>query len=135
MNVVRCKHGVRFDRIAPAGFRILAAIERTARRLKTDITITSACDNHPLESVHGLGEAFDLRTRDWTDEYKLAVLRELLLELQDDDHPNDAPLPVSGGLATRGFWGWIEHPHETNEHLHIQRRRGTVYPVQEGKRA
>lgn len=123
---LRVKPGVQFDPIAPAGFRILSALEVTARRLKLDITITCGSEDHAPGTPHSLGEAYDFRTHDWTQDQKLAVLREAMLELCDDA-TSDAPLPVSGGTATAHFYGQIEHPNVPNEHGHIQRRAGTIY--------
>jgi hypothetical protein len=123
-----CKDGVKFSRIAPAGFRILGALERTARRLSVDLIITCACEAHAQHDPHSLGEAYDVRTRTLTDDQKRAVLCEVLLDLQNDANPQDAPIATSGGLATLHFFGWIEHPGEPTEHLHFQRRKGTTYP-------
>ncbi len=128
MNVIRVKPGVQFSVIAPAGFRLLAALDTTARRLAVDLTITCGSDSHPPTDPHSTGEAYDVRTHDFTDDQKQAILRELLLELSDGT-PEDAPLAVSDGLGTKGFWGWIENPGLPTEHLHVQRRNRTVYPA------
>ncbi len=127
LNVVRIKPGVQFSVIAPAGVRILGALDAVARRLRVDLTITCGTEAHPPSDPHATGEAYDIRTHDFTDDQKQAILRELLLELSDDQ-TSDAPLVVSDGLGTRGFWGWIEHPGLPTEHLHVQRRNRTVYP-------
>jgi hypothetical protein len=127
VNVVRVKPGVQFAVIAPAGFRLLSALETVARRLRVDLVITCGTEAHPGTDPHSTGEAYDVRTHDFTDDQKRAILRELLLELSDDQ-TNDAPIPVSDGLGTRGFWGWIEHPGQPTEHLHVQRRSRTIYP-------
>jgi len=124
---VKVKDGVRFQVIAPAGFRLLSAIEGTARRLGVDLTITCACEAHPPLDPHSLGEAYDVRTHDLNDSEKRRVLRELMLELSEPDDQYGAPIAVSSGLATAHFFGWIEHLNEPNEHIHLQRRHGTVY--------
>lgn len=127
MHGLRVKDGVAFAPIAPAGFRILGALERTARRLQLDLTITSGSDGHIASDPHALGEAFDVRTHDLTDDQKRLVLKQTMLDLCDDQNMMDTPMITSGGLATLNFFGWIEHPQQPNEHLHVQRRKGTVY--------
>lgn len=134
MNGVRFKDGVLpINTLAPAGVRILGALDITARRVKHDLVVTCADKEHSASDPHSLGEAFDVRTHDLADDdMKRTVLRELMLELQDDPEL-DTLEQTSGGLATRRFFGWIEHPNEPNEHLHVQRRRGTTYTEKEVK--
>jgi len=123
---VRCKPGVRFDVIAPAGFRILGAIERVAReRLKCDLTITCACEAHATTNPHALGEAYDIRTHGLDPDQRQTLLRRLMIELSGG--VDDMPMEVSGGLATQYFFAWIEHVGLPNEHLHVQRRKHTQY--------
>lgn len=126
MSVILVKSGARFDRIDPAGFRLLGALDRVSRTFPVDLTITCGSDAHPVNDPHSLGKAYDIRTHDLTPDQKQLLLRSVLLDLQDGDH--DAPLEVSGGLATTHFFGWIEHPGEVTEHCHIQQRRGTTFP-------
>lgn len=126
MSVILVKSGARFDRIDPAGFRLLGALDRVSRTFPVDLTITCGSDAHPANDPHSLGRAFDVRTHDLTPDQKQLLLRSVLLDLQDGDH--DAPLEVSGGLATTHFFGWIEHPGEVTEHMHVQMRKGTSFP-------
>lgn len=107
---LRVKDGVQFTVIAPGGFRILWALETVADRIAHDLTITSACDgahSGPTDPHHR-GEAYDVRTHDLPDP-KLA-LSYLQQELGDR------------------FFAWIEDEGHDNEHLHVQVRKGTVYP-------
>lgn len=126
MGVILVKAGARFDVIDPAGFRLLGALDRVSRSLPYDLTITCGTDSHPTTDPHTLGRAYDIRTHDLTDVQKQFLLRAVLLDLQNGDH--DAPIAVSGGLATTHFFGWIEHPGEITEHCHIQQRKGTTFP-------
>jgi hypothetical protein len=127
MNGVRVKPGADCSVIAPAGFRLLGALDRTARRLQVDLTITCGCDAHPPTDPHTLGEAYDVRTHGFDPATTVRILRDVMLDLADDDNPMDAPTEVSGGLATMRFFGWLEHAGAPTEHLHFQRRQGTVY--------
>jgi hypothetical protein len=130
-GVVLVKPGVSFTTIAPAGFRLLAAIERAARALHVELTITSACDGEHsgLNDPHHRGEAYDVRTHTFTESMKDAILRVLLNELRDDVDGLVAPLvDVPRSLATTRFFGFVEQPGAPNEHLHVQLRRGRVYP-------
>lgn len=125
--IVTVKAGVSFAVIAPAGFRLLGAIERTARRLQMPLVITCACEAHPPTDPHSHGEAFDVRTHDFDAATKLRLLRALMEDLVDEADPTDGPTTTAGGIATREFFGQVEHPDQPTEHLHVQRRKGTVY--------
>ena len=129
------KPGVSFDLVAPAGFRILGALERTCRRLQFSLTITCGCEAHPPTDPHTLGEAYDVRTRDFSLDDKRRILRELMLDLVDDANPIDVVLPVGNGLATVQFYGQIEDIGGPNEHLHVQRRRSTTYAIADARTA
>lgn len=108
--IVKVKAGVQFTRIAPGGFRLLSAIESTARHLELDLTITCACEAHPPNDPHTRGVAFDLRSHDWDAATKDLVVNALRLEL---------------GAA---FFVFLEDPDGQNEHVHAQVRRGVAYP-------
>jgi hypothetical protein len=111
--VVRTKPGVLFTVIAPGGFRILSAIEQTAQKLDCDLTITSACDGQHSgpDDPHHRGEAYDVRTHDFTPEQKDQVLAEIMAILGWDH-----------------FYGFLEAAGSDNEHAHFQVKKGTVYP-------
>ncbi len=112
--VVRVKSGVEFSIIAPAGFRILSAITQTALALGRDLVITSGCDGEHSgpEDPHHLGEAYDIRTHDFPNE----SLKELVLS------------GIMQRLGTEQFFGFLEAPGTDREHIHVQRKRNTVYP-------
>ena len=126
MGVIRVKFGVKFDRIDPAGFRLLGSLDRVVRPEPYDLTVTCGSDSHPASDPHSLGRAYDVRTHDLTDEQKTYVLRAVLLDVQEGEL--DAPMAVSIGLATSRFYGQLEHPGQPTEHLHFQQRKGTSYP-------
>ncbi len=112
IGVVRVKPGVKFDIIAPAGFRILSAFDQVAARLGQDITITSGTDGDHSgpEDPHKKGEAYDARSKDKTLEERntiLSTMREILGTL---------------------FFIFLENPGTDQEHFHAQRRKGTIYP-------
>lgn len=109
--VVRVKDGVEFRVIAPAGFRILRAIDEAAETLGHDITITSACDGEHSgpDDPHHKGEAYDIRTHDIPDKHMLlSVIQQV--------------------LGQEHFFAFIEAENTPNEHIHCQRRKGTIYP-------
>lgn len=61
MGVLRVKNSsVKFDRIAPAGFRILRILEHIASTEPFDLVITSACDSHTSDDPHFRGEGYDV---------------------------------------------------------------------------
>lgn len=125
---VLVKPGVTFTKIAPAGFRLLGAIERAARVCDVDLTITSACDgtHSGPKDPHKLGESYDIRSKNLTPQQKVMVLRAIMVDLSEMER--DSPLEVANGIATRHFFGFLEAPGKATEHLHIQRRKGTSYP-------
>jgi hypothetical protein len=113
MNVVRTKAGVLFFQIAPAGFRILSAIDQTAAALSTDLVITSGTDGEhsgPADPHH-TGEAYDVRSQGFSPELKQAILNGVMVKLGFDR-----------------FYGFIEDPGTDNEHFHFQRKKDTTYP-------
>ena len=120
--VLRAKDGVQFAKIAPAGFRLLAALDKAVLNLNMDLVITSGTDGEhsgPADPHH-TGEAYDVRSQNISN--KNAVLLGVLSQL---GHPT----PVDGGgYATAFFFGWLEDAGTPNEHFHFQRRRGVVYP-------
>lgn len=112
MGNVYVKSGVLFTMIAPGGFRILSSIDQVAEKLDLDLIITSACDglHSGVSDPHHRGEAYDIRSHDFTDDQKdriLAEIREIL------------------GPA---FYIFLESPNSDSEHFHAQVRKGTTYP-------
>ena len=126
MGVIRFKLGVELTRMDPAGVRLIGSLDRVARSMPVDLTVTCGCEGHPASDPHTLGRAYDVRTHDLTPDQKDFVLRGMLLDLQESD--TDAPVAVSDGLATTRFFGWLEHPGEDDEHLHVQQRKGVTFP-------
>lgn len=125
--MILTKAGVQFAHIAPAGFRLLSALERTSRLLNVDLTVTSGTDgahSGPTDP-HKRGCAYDVRTKNLTGQQVAAVLRQVMLECADSD---EAPVEASGGLVTEKFFGFHEAPDTPGEHLHFQLRRSKTYP-------
>ncbi len=115
MGVIRLKDGVQFLTIAPAGFRILSAIDQTALALRRDLVITSACDGEHsgLGDPHHTGEAYDIRTHDFpSEDLKQLVLNNIMRILETDL-----------------FFGFLEALGTDNEHIHVQRKKVTIYPL------
>lgn len=113
MSVVYSKANVLYTVIAPGGMRILSAIDRTAASLDCDLVITSACDglHSGVDDPHHRGEAYDVRSHDFSPEQKDRVLAQMMMYLGWDR-----------------FYGFIEDPGGPNEHLHCQVKKGTTYP-------
>jgi hypothetical protein len=111
MGVIRIKDGVLFTKIAPGGFRILSALDVVAEPLTYDLEITSACDgvHSGPDDPHHSGNAYDIRTHDLPD--KQETLKSIQFELGDVH-----------------FYAFIEAGGTSNEHIHIQVKKGTVFP-------
>lgn len=126
MHVVRVKASVRFDHIAPAGFVVLAAIHSATVVLGADLMITCGTDSHPADDPHTLGEAYDVSVATFTVDELLTARAFFLKALgpaftvlyESPFVPSDARLAA---IATI-------NPAATAPHLHVQRKKGTVYP-------
>jgi hypothetical protein len=127
VGIVRVKDGVRFDQIAPGGFRILAAIDACAQLCGVDLVITSGTDGHTT-GRHPSGEAYDLRMPAGGDAKAVIVVRTLRQILG----PNFTAWVESSDLARLSDPAIAEvayvNPAATAEHIHIQVRRGVVFP-------
>ena len=129
IHVVRAKDGVKFDRIQPAGFAILAAIYAASQTLDIDLLITSGTDAHRPPDPHAEGEAYDVGVASYPPYFVLAVkhfLEEKLGPLFTVIY--ESPYPPANEKLTA-----IAHvnPRATAPHLHVQRNKGTVYPPPE----
>lgn len=122
------KPGVLFTTIAPAGFRILAALHTVAHDLRVPLVITSACDGAHAgpNDPHHRGEAYDVRTHSLPEAVKDDLLAAVLLELSGHEEPIQA---VSIGYATTLFYAQLEERGGENEHLHVQLRNGRTFPT------
>jgi hypothetical protein len=123
--VVRCKPEVAFARIAPAGFRILAALDGASKVLGFDMWITAGTDSHTT-GRHVTGEAYDISVKDWSVPILLKVKRYLEQVLGDrftvlyevpttPSDPDLAQIAYVNGDAT-------------GPHLHVQVKKGSEYP-------
>lgn len=125
MNVVRHRPGVRFEVIAPAGFRILAALDRTAQQVGVDLLITSGTDSHS-GGAHPTGEAYDVSVLGLSAQ-QIADVRGTLITIlgplftvlyEVQKVPSDPTLrPIA-----------FVNVEATGPHVHIQRKRNTVFP-------
>ena len=117
MGILRIKPGVVFTpQLPPAGARILEVLKRLVASYSFDVTITSAADgahSGPADPHH-TGEAFDLRTHDLSVAQKSLLLHDLQVGLYREP---------------RQFYAFLEAPDTPNEHIHCQKRNGTVYTM------
>jgi len=133
VGVVLVKPGVQFLRIAPAGFRILAAIDTAADTVGVDLTITSASEarGRELANPHRSGEAFDLSVLGLSLP-QIKQVKDLIADVLNGAD-GDAftvlyEIPPSGHMLMPPLpWATVNQ-HATAAHLHIQRRKDTVFP-------
>lgn len=125
---LRVGQGVKFDHIAPAGFRILAALDGATKVLSADLEITSGTDSHAA-GRHPAGEAYDVSVKGFTVPQVVKVRRFLMQTLggrftvlyETPVRPSDPDL-----LAIA-----FVNPDATGPHLHLQPVKGTVWPPEE----
>ncbi len=126
IHCLRHRDSVRFAVIAPAGFRILSALDAVAQHLEIDLTITSGTDSHVAPDPHAEGEAFDVSVIGLSSDQIHAIkstLEQILGPLftvlyEVPERPSDALLRA---IAYVNYAA-------TGPHFHIQSRKGTVYP-------
>lgn len=130
VHVVTHRPTARFDVIAPAGFRILSAIDQATQRCGVDLTITSGTDSHGFMDPHSAGEAFDVSVKGLTPAQVLGVRTALSTILgprftvlyETPATPSDPALAAIASV----------NPKATGPHLHLQKRKGTTYPPSDG---
>jgi hypothetical protein len=126
------EHDVRFDRISPAGFRILAALDNIARDWPYDIELTCGTEGVHKGKEHEKGVAYDLRSHNLdSHEMKHALVRAIIERTRMG--MADTPFMVNGrddegGWANDRFFAFLEVPGTPNEHIHVQLRQGVTYP-------
>jgi len=122
---LRVKPGCAFDRIAPGGFRILAALDAATKVLGQDLTLTAGTNDHTT-GRHPLGEAYDLSVQTLTPAQIVrivAFLRQTLgarftVFYESPVAPSDTQL-AAVSLVNKDASG---------PHLHLQIKKGTEYP-------
>jgi hypothetical protein len=113
--------------LRPAGYRILAVLDRLARRLAHDITVTCLTGGHAEDDPHTLGCAVDIRVFDLT----AAQVAQLYFWLVEELGPlfyvqleartyDEFPQMARANVHL--------NPHATGPHCHIQLRQGCQYP-------
>jgi hypothetical protein len=123
--VLRQSPACEFARIAPAGFRIIAALDHCTQVIAHDLTITAGTNDHTT-GRHPLGEAFDVRTRDLLPAQILRVRQVLQSVLGPRftvlyETPTKPTDPMLVDIATI-------NPEASAPHFHVQAKKGTTYP-------
>lgn len=125
MNVLRHRPSVRFATIAPAGFRILGALDQATQDCRVDLELSSGTDSHTT-GAHPTGEAFDVSVKGLSAQQIADVHASLCATL--------GPLftvlyevPAVPSDPTLRHLAYV-NVKATGPHFHVQRRRGTTYP-------
>ena len=126
MYVLSAKSTARFDRIAPAGFRILGALDLATRELMTNLVISCGTEGHSPDDPHTSGEAYDISVRDLVPALIVQLVEYLQIRLGSFFYTQyEAPtVPSHPALALIA----AVNAGASAPHIHVQRRRGTVYP-------
>lgn len=126
MNVVRHRPSARFDLIAPAGFRILAAIDQAAQRCSVDLEITCGTDSHPMDDPHADGEAYDVSVKRLSAQ-QIADVRGTLINILGPLFTVLYEVPTVPSDPTLRQIAFV-NVHATGPHIHAQRKKGTIFP-------
>lgn len=124
--VLRHRPSARFDQIRPAGFRILAALDRAAQECRVDLMITSGTDSHPIHDPHAAGEAFDVSVHQLSAQ-QIADIKESLERTLGPlftvlyEVPNVPSDPTLRSIAYINMKA-------TGPHFHLQPKKGTEFP-------
>lgn len=108
----------RLEFVTPAGLRILSVLQQIASAQDRDLVLTAGTNgNHSGPGdPHTRGDAFDLRLLD-----RSPIQRQTLVGL----------IVAKLGPAFTVLYEMAEAtPQTTEEHCHIQVKKGTVYPPQ-----
>lgn len=125
---VQLKKHAAIRTIAPAGIRILAAIDQAARYMGIVLTITSASERRGRAETdpHMTGEAFDVSVIGLTPKETRDLWRSLTLTLGTAFTVLlEAPIGMDIGELTDIVY---HSKGATALHLHVQRKKGTVWP-------
>lgn len=124
--VVRVKDGVKFDQIAPAGFRLLSTIDRLPGLLNKDVLVTCGTEAHPPEDPHSKGEAYDIGVLDMSSHEIQTMLDQF--EAMGPRFYAQYELPLTSYADPTIHGNVIHSAQATGPHIHAQRARGTEYP-------
>jgi hypothetical protein len=128
MTVVRVKAGAGFPVLASAGVAILAAVHDATPALGRDLTITSGSEGRGRAATdpHMTGEAADISVAGLTpgEIVKLKAALEARLGPLFTVLYETPTRPLDTALARVAYVNVAA----TGAHLHIQRKKNTVYP-------
>ncbi len=129
IGTLRLKDDARCSRPAPAGFRLLGALDQVTRRLAIALEITSGDEprGRAATDPHMTGEAYDVSVRDLSPAQIARVhtlLRTLLDQAQFTVLYECPQIPSDPLLRTIA----VVNAHATAPHLHLQRKKGTAWP-------
>jgi hypothetical protein len=127
--VLRVEPGVKFDCIAPAGARIIAAVDGATKVLGIDLWISSGTEGHGPTSPHTKGEAYDVSVKDMS----IAVILKTKQYLELVLGTRFTVLYVAPSDPTDPNLLSIAHVNRNaaEPYFHIQAKKGTVYPPPE----
>lgn len=129
--VVHTKPSVKFDRILPAGFRILAKIDALPQLLQRDVFISCGTEAHDAGTPHSTGEAYDISVVGWSGEIIETALNYLRHELGPLFYAQFEVRDVAQD-STPSRVAQV-NTNATAPHIHVQRRKATIYPPPIGR--
>lgn len=128
---VRFKDGVRMDPMTPTLARLVCALDEAARMKGIDLTVTCGRDSHNLGDPHTRGTAVDVRTANFPTTALLLATFRYLTSILGDLFTVLYEVPVRPTDEALRLICYV-NPGATAAHFHIQSRRFTIYPPQDG---
>lgn len=132
MGVLRIRSSARVLNPAPAGFRILSALDQLAASLPRDIDITSGDEGDDWRAAtdpHQTREAYDISIKTWSEAQIVLAYRFLARTLGAKFTVLfEVPPGLVAGLSQPLKDIAYVNAKATGIHFHCQRRKGLVFP-------
>lgn len=125
--VVHFKAGVQL-RPTPALARILWALQSVADDMLRDLTVSCGAEGHDTFDPHALGEALDVSVAGF-DAFEIVTVYRNVARTLGAAFYCQVEAPSASGIIDQPLLDVLAiNPRATAIHLHVQRKKNTVYP-------
>jgi len=120
------RDNIEIARIAPAGSRLIAALDRACQVCQVHLTVSCATADHAPDDPHTTGDAYDVSVSTLTPA-QLVRVHQFLTETLGPLFTVLYEVPRTSDTPQLQLIEYV-NPHATGPHLHLQRAKGTTYP-------